>query len=535
MNILLFITGHSQLEEYNYFSQFLKKLSLSNACDIYIYCNNAAISPKIVEYYQNFPQENKRLFITSQNAGYLKGGVEAVSNGFEMGIFKSYDYVVHLHPDVFITRDNQLARIMHENLHNDIAFFVNRSMPNNDQFYSFDFFFFKPKLLNKNIFIEDLDIVQSDAFHPEHYLHDMLIKHDVKHTIVKRYDNDHWIPRRIDEHLGLYHEHDLAKVRALLQDNNACITLINGLGDKLLDTIGFCIICKYLHYTPNIIFDNSGVYQWGENNHYDERLFSFSGFRNSKEPCKLYIRSPMPSASLCPYKVFSFIQQFVPSITFEQISRDFLEESGKIIRPSAIITSKIPANVERAYGIHLRRTDKVNNTGDLRHMSTVKEFEIIVNKLLEDVGRIIQEDSEPSFLIVSEEDAWKMEITQIIRNIGIQTNKTVNIIEIDYSNPEGYHNFKSVLDMFSLSKCKEILQGIKYSTFSTIASILGNRKLRNYSNHTEYYYANIIHIWRSVLTINNEKQQMDPEFHKNASHCIQIDNIITNINKAHDF
>jgi hypothetical protein len=89
-------------------------------------------------------------------------------------------------------------------------------MPTDDRFYSFDFFFFKPKLLNKNIFVDYLDVNQSETFHPEHYLHDMLIKHDVKHAIIKRYDNDHWVPRRIDEHLGLYHEHDLEKVRAIL-------------------------------------------------------------------------------------------------------------------------------------------------------------------------------------------------------------------------------------------------------------------------------------------------------------------------------
>jgi hypothetical protein len=55
----------------------------------------------------------------------------------------------------------------------------------------------------------------------------------------------------------------------------ANISLNNGLGDKMLDLIGFVVICKYLNYTPNITFNNSSHFAWGGNN-YDKRLFEFS-------------------------------------------------------------------------------------------------------------------------------------------------------------------------------------------------------------------------------------------------------------------
>jgi hypothetical protein len=213
MKILLFITGHKQLEEYNYFSRFLKRLKLNALCDVFIHCNNPDIHNSIINYYQNFNQQNKKLFITSINAGYRVGGVQAISEGIELGIFKDYDYVIHLHPDVFIIDDNYLTEVLLENLNNDVVFLVNKSVPHNPKFLSFDFFIFKPKLLTKNIFIDELYTFKQA---PEQYLHDMIIKYNIKYIFVKRFNNDNWEPRRIDDNLRLYHEHDLNKVQSLL-------------------------------------------------------------------------------------------------------------------------------------------------------------------------------------------------------------------------------------------------------------------------------------------------------------------------------
>lgn len=214
MKILLFITGFTQLEEYNYFSMFLKQLNLNYMCDVFIYCNNPEIQSDIIKYYQNFDQNNKYLFITSLNGGYRIGGAEAVSKGIEMGIFNDYDYVIHLHPDVFITDDHYLTEVLLENLENDIVFFITKSKPNDTSFFSFDFFIFKPKLLTTNIFIDEL-YTFTDL--PECYLRNMIIKHDIKYKFIKRFDNDNWNPRRIDDNLKLYHEHDLKNVVTVLK------------------------------------------------------------------------------------------------------------------------------------------------------------------------------------------------------------------------------------------------------------------------------------------------------------------------------
>ncbi|HEY4187450.1 MAG TPA: hypothetical protein VGP07_20405 [Polyangia bacterium] len=213
MKVLLFLTGFRQVEEYDYFSRFLQRQdTLSRVCDVFIYCNNPDISEQIVTFYRAFAQQNKRLFITSVNAGFVMGAVEAVSNGIEMGVFTGYDYVIHLHPDVFITDEAPIVRLLEDNADDDCVFLVNHSLPDDERAFSFDFFVFKPGRLTENIFIDELPSYQDI---PEHFLFDMLTRKRVPYKVVPRFDSGDWFPRRIDDQLKLYHEHDLGLVEAL--------------------------------------------------------------------------------------------------------------------------------------------------------------------------------------------------------------------------------------------------------------------------------------------------------------------------------
>jgi hypothetical protein len=154
MKILLIITGHQQLKEYFYNSFILKKNCnfLSEKSDLFIHVNKADIGNNLIQFYNMFPQKNKKLFITTKNEGYRLGGIEAISDIIDMNICNDYDYVIHTHPDVIITRDDIIKKHMEENLENDTCFFITKSVPNDNKFFSFDFFMFKPKLLKNNIF-----------------------------------------------------------------------------------------------------------------------------------------------------------------------------------------------------------------------------------------------------------------------------------------------------------------------------------------------------------------------------------------------
>lgn len=312
--------------------------------------------------------------------------------------------------------------------------------------------------------------------------------------------------------------------------NRTGIYLVNGLGDKLLDLIGFVILCKYLNYKPQITFERRYKFAWGNNNIYDNRLFEFNQVIISNKPCPYYIEQSNPSVSLGPYKVYEFVSKILPNITFEKVSNDFITYSKELIKPSNIILSNIPDGIENAYGIHLRKSDKIRNTHynkhNIRHQNTLSEFEVITSKLLEDVQQIINNENEPTFLIVSEDNAWKKEISD--RVLSLAGNKPIRFIEVNYDNPNNYSNYNSVLDMFCLSKCKEILQGIKYSTFSTLASLIGNRKLRNYSQHIPNYEICLVHSWRSVLSINNQPYNYNKKMHNSISnHIIPLKTNIT--------
>ena len=71
MKILLVLTGHRQLDEYKLFSDILKKNCprLCKETDLVIHCNHAGISNQLHDYFKEFPQITKKLFITTKNIG----------------------------------------------------------------------------------------------------------------------------------------------------------------------------------------------------------------------------------------------------------------------------------------------------------------------------------------------------------------------------------------------------------------------------------------------------------------------------------
>jgi len=302
-------------------------------------------------------------------------------------------------------------------------------------------------------------------------------------------------------------------------NNKVHLKTKNGLGDKLLDVIGFYVLCKYLNYIPYVSFDNTGIFEWG-NNIYDNELFNYNNIiiTNNGNGCHYYMEAPNASVSLCPYNVYLFLKKFFAGLTFEKIASDFSLYAKNIIKPSQIISSKFPNGIENAYGIHLRKSDKLKPNADIRHENLFHEFKIIINALLNDVKNIIIQEEEPVFLVVSEDDSWKNEIENIMYNIAKNNNKTIKILQIDYTNSKNYNNYKSVLDMFCLSKCKEILQGVKNSNFSLLSSILGNGELRNYSKHiNDNNKCIIVNAWSCVVNINGKK-----------NYDISINEIVTN-------
>ena len=95
------------------------------------------------------------MYITEKNSGFILGGVEAVSDTIDMlRLYSSeckYNYIIHMHPDVFICNEQPILSLLEQELNSGNVFYCNWSLVN-PCLYSFDCFVFKPTLLTENIF-----------------------------------------------------------------------------------------------------------------------------------------------------------------------------------------------------------------------------------------------------------------------------------------------------------------------------------------------------------------------------------------------
>jgi len=203
------MTGHRQNEEYALQAKFLRRSpKLLASAELFVY--NNYIQNKIEDVCRDIPLPMK-IHNTEKNAGYLLGPVEAMEFLFANRDLSDYDYVIHLHPDVFIVNEGPLFKLLEEELNTENVFLINSAVPNDSRFYNFDFFAFKPRLLKESIFVN-----WSNWTGPcEYFLHDRIVQGSIPHRLVQRYT----LPvagREIDL-LGVWHEHNLSRVYTFLE------------------------------------------------------------------------------------------------------------------------------------------------------------------------------------------------------------------------------------------------------------------------------------------------------------------------------
>jgi hypothetical protein len=106
----------------------------------------------------------------------------------------------------------------------------------------------------------------------------------------------------------------------------------------------------------------------------------------------------------------------------------------------------------------------------------------------------------------------KKEFKQKIYNL----NNKVKFIEHQNLPETDLRGFYAVLDMFTLSRCKCILQNVKYSTFSICAAIIGGIKLLNFSHILDKYETFLCHLWNPFFKEDcfNEALQVCTGWHE---------------------
>jgi hypothetical protein len=305
-------------------------------------------------------------------------------------------------------------------------------------------------------------------------------------------------------------------------NNIVLLKTINGIGDKLINVIGAAVYCFYKNYDLKVILNEQCLYYYfGSHNFYDLLLFNFNNihvYNQTNDIAPIYLEisnafqfhNPDTIVSITPYSIYQKLKNEGFNVNFEEVSDMFIK-IAKNIQPSEYISSYIPAGIENSYGIHLRKTDKIKPNPDIRHEMSPDENSILIDKLINTIENMIENDGNNgnlSFFITSEDNQHKQEFTDLINNIAKNKNKKITILNIAENIPEhikSIHNFTSILDLFCLSKCKTIIQGVKYSAFSVVASLIGNEKIINLSKYLERDHLCIIYLWNSVIHINDNK------------------------------
>jgi hypothetical protein len=176
---------------------------------------------KVGEYFTEIPNENKTLVFTSKNKGYTFGQAAFWAEYYDY--FKRYDFVIHHSIDVFMLEDKVIQNMLeYFYLSNrQEVFIVNKIFgtdPGADRTMATELFIFRPKLLTENIFKDFeqyYDKFNHDTGGTEEILFDIIKKKNISHIFIKRFDNDYWVPRRLDL-WKCWHEHDLTRIKDFL-------------------------------------------------------------------------------------------------------------------------------------------------------------------------------------------------------------------------------------------------------------------------------------------------------------------------------
>lgn len=268
----------------------------------------------------------------------------------------------------------------------------------------------------------------------------------------------------------------------------------NGLGDRLLDIVGFSVMCLYLQGEMGI--------DWTRNRVYDPSLLELPCEINTPtSTAHIVVHNQNQCVSLSPVHVFSVLKKVLPDITFEEMAQKYIS-IAQSIKPSHILEPYVP-DLSDYVCIHLRRTDKLNNGGDMRHETNWLEYEKIMNRLIVHVSKLISEGEHLKFYVISDDLQYKQVFIETIRDIAKLSNKEVSVYQTskDDLQLQDYEGAYDVLEFFAMCKCKMILQPIKYSTFSVMAAMISQAPLINFHAYQPNW---LLLAWKPCINVTIE-------------------------------
>jgi hypothetical protein len=204
MKILFFFTSYRQFQEFEYQFKIIESYKYIKP-DIFIYNNNPDIDASSVIDLFNINKKIKSYYFNDNiNSGYVLGLFDGINKCFDS--FNKYDYVVHLHPDVFLINDKKIYDFIIENP--NYEFYLSKL---NDDYYFADFFIFKPSV---NFFKNYLDYSYTNQ--AETILSKICIQ--TKNVFFNRYDSlsDFHVKQRQIDNFDIIHSHNIKNIENII-------------------------------------------------------------------------------------------------------------------------------------------------------------------------------------------------------------------------------------------------------------------------------------------------------------------------------
>jgi hypothetical protein len=220
MKIAILYTSHRQLEELDLTPEFFRRdKRLSTEIDVIFHCNNATIPGEVLrEKLGRIPCKSMTLLHHPCNeGGYAYGQFEAICDAWGTLVSGGWDWVIHLHPDIFITDSGPMFRAIEEATGKGAAMIVSSVFGPTTPNYGTTFFAIRPDRVPKQVFGCYVDWVREPIIVPLEILLFMEVHRQKMpvHSVMRYLCGTHFYD---PDHLGLWHEHLLERVRLYLRE-----------------------------------------------------------------------------------------------------------------------------------------------------------------------------------------------------------------------------------------------------------------------------------------------------------------------------
>ncbi len=220
MKIAVLYTSYRQFRELDFAPAFYARTTrLKAEADILFHCNNASIKEAdLREKLSKIPARSLLIRHAPQqnSGGYPYGQFEAIVDLWNQVDLTQWDWIIHLHPDLYIADETRLLTAIEQADREGNDFLLTKVFGHRSPTFGTDFFAFKPKPQFKPIFESYLPLLKTPLVVPLEALFFIEVhRAGAKYTLGPRFAHGHY-HRDIDG-LGVWHEHDLDRLAAYLR------------------------------------------------------------------------------------------------------------------------------------------------------------------------------------------------------------------------------------------------------------------------------------------------------------------------------